>query len=72
MKIVIISIQDMGHMIPMLHIAEELSSRGHDVTVLSNEYAKDQCEKMITSKGCTPLFTRDGLDKEILAPKIGP
>jgi UDP:flavonoid glycosyltransferase YjiC (YdhE family) len=48
MKIVCISIGDMGHFIPIMHIAEELASRGHDVTVLSNESGKEKCEKMIT------------------------
>ena len=48
MKIVCISLSDMGHMIPIIHIAEELASRGHDVTVLSSESGKEKCEKMIT------------------------
>jgi hypothetical protein len=38
LKIACISLAEMGHLIPIVHIAEELSSRGHDVTVICNQF----------------------------------
>jgi UDP:flavonoid glycosyltransferase YjiC (YdhE family) len=70
MKIVCISMAEMGHFIPIMHIAEELQSRGHDVTVLTNEVGKEKCVKMINSIGCKPLVTNDGLNRETLAPNV--
>lgn len=60
----------MGHFTPLIHVAEELASRGHDVTVLTHESAKEKCEKMILQAGCKPLFTKDGKMNDTITPKI--
>ena len=68
MKIVAIALPEMGHFIPVLHIAEELASRGHEVSVLTAEYGKEKCTPMIESAGCTAVFTQDGMDSVTLLP----
>ena len=41
----------MGHFIPLTHIAEELSERGHECYVITQNYGK-HLEKMIQDTGC--------------------
>jgi hypothetical protein len=63
LNIVCIVVPEMGHFIPMLHIANELSQRGHKVSVISSEYGKEKCEKMIIEAGCKAIITQDGITK---------
>ena len=72
LNIVCISFAEMGHLIPIIHIAEELSDRGHNVTVLSNQYGQEKASKMITAAGCKAVFTEDGAKREQMCPGIDP
>ena len=58
----------MGHFLPMMHIAEELKDRGHDVTVISNEYGGERIKNIIEEAGCTAAITKDGISKEEMRP----
>ena len=58
----------MGHFLPMINIAEELSERGHDVTVLTNQYNEEKCRKIIEQAGCTAVITQDGVSREEMCP----
>jgi UDP:flavonoid glycosyltransferase YjiC (YdhE family) len=60
----------MGHLIPIIHIAEELASRGHDVTVISNQLGQEKGSKMVIEAGCKPCFTQDGITRGQMSPGI--
>ena len=48
LHIVLISHSDMGHMMPLYHVAAALKERGHQITIVSmdNEKGKDVCSKL--------------------------
>ena len=58
----------MGHFLPVMHIAEELVSRGHTVYVITLSYLKEQCAKVIEEVGCIPMFSEDGITREDVMP----
>lgn len=64
LKIVCIAICEMGHFIPMSHIAEELKDRGHEVHVITNNYNKDRCSSIINAFGGTIHVTNDTVKSE--------
>ena len=68
LKIALISVAEMGHFLPIIHIAEELAQRGHDVGVICNEHGKEKCTKYIEEAGCKSLITADGITREQITP----
>ena len=75
-KFAVICFPEMGHFLPMIHIAEELKSRGHDVTFISCKYGEEKCRKYIEGIGCKALITQDSITREEMCPgadrKINP
>ena len=59
MKVVIISWAEMGHFIPCSYLGEELVSRGHEVTFITNNYGKEKCTKMVEAFGAKCIATND-------------
>ena len=60
-KIAVISVPEMGHLLPMVHIAQELTERGHDVTCILPEYNKEKCNKILGDSGVHGTYTPDGI-----------
>ena len=44
LNIVCISICELGHMIPILNLSEELVSRGHNLTIISDKKSNENIE----------------------------
>ena len=66
LKIAVIAISEMGHLIPMSHLADALIKRGHDVWFITNNdsYNDGKASKMLTAIGCTnQVFTKDPITR---------
>lgn len=46
LKILMVTIAEMGNFMPILNIANELRSRGHSVTILTNHYHLEKMRKI--------------------------
>ena len=44
MNILIVSFSDMGHFVPLVHLAEEMERRHHKVTMLTTNYGVEKCK----------------------------
>jgi UDP:flavonoid glycosyltransferase YjiC (YdhE family) len=69
LKVAIVCWAEMGHFIPCAHLGEEIVSRGHEVTFITNGYGKEKCTKMAEGFGAKCIATNDSLQLEDLAPK---
>lgn len=45
LKIAVVCIGEMGHMIPVIQLSDELVSRGHDVHFITSDYNKEKALK---------------------------
>ncbi|MFD2614957.1 nucleotide disphospho-sugar-binding domain-containing protein [Paenibacillus gansuensis] len=61
-KVIIPAFNLHGHVAPMLYIAKELISRGHEVTVITGSFFKEAVEK--TGAGFVPLLDSGDFDPE--------
>jgi UDP-N-acetylglucosamine:LPS N-acetylglucosamine transferase len=68
LKIVCMAVPEMGHFLPMVHIAEELNSRGHDVTFLTCQYNQKKCEQILSRVGVKLIVTNDGVERDSMIP----
>ena len=61
-------VPELGHFIPMSHLAEELVSRGHTVHMLTLDYGKDRVEKLCKDIGITLVPLCQGMPFENFKP----
>jgi len=67
LNIGVICINEMGHFYPVMHISEELASRGHKVNVIVYDYNKERVMELLGRlKGVTPHEMHDGFSKDDL------
>ena len=71
MRVAVVCLAAMGHFIPAVNLAGAIQERGHDVTVIITKFAKEKCEKYITSAGCKTLVTDDDCVPEDMTPNKG-
>jgi len=46
-------VPELGHFIPMSHLAEELISRGHTIHMITLDYGRDRIENICKEIGIT-------------------
>ena len=62
LKIALVSIAEMGHVLPILHIGEALVQRGHEVYFITNSFGKTKnVQKIAEADGIKVIFTDDNL-----------
>ena len=67
LKVAIVCFAELGHFIPCAHLGEEIVSRGHNVTFITNNYGKERCTKMVEAFGAKCIATNDSLQQPDLA-----
>jgi UDP:flavonoid glycosyltransferase YjiC (YdhE family) len=64
-------VPEMGHLIPMLNVIEELILKGHSVTMILPEYTSERCLSMVHQTGCKTVITKDGITRDQMIPGDG-
>lgn len=65
LTILLTSFSDMGHFIPLVHMAEEMERRNHTVHIMTTSYGVDKCRKFADHlKADVFASRRDNLSKK--------
>ena len=71
LRIVCVAFSEMGHFMPMSHVACALIEQGHEVFFITNEdkYNGNKSSKVLTSIGCiNQIYTVEGITREMMFP----
>ena len=75
LRIAVITLGEMGHALPCIHIADELNQRGHIVTYITSNYNGEKIAKMVENleensqgKKVEPHVTQDDITNIDMLP----